>query len=167
VFLFVQVEPLACPTQLLHGSRLSGLALGCESTTLGEVFRSLIDPAITSHFWFSKGSGPLEAGKRIRWDWGMYGVHADADVKEIEKDKRILIEWNGPDNPSQVEWTFEPKGPGRTFVTVKNWGFAGGVDEAIDSTGGFTYLLAGMKFYLEHGIEPNLVLDHAPDALVG
>ena len=97
----------------------------------------------------------------------MYGVHALADVKEIEKNKRILVEWNLYDNPSLVEWTFEPKGADRTFVTVRNWGFDGGVEEALDSTGGLTYLLAGMKFYLEHGIEPNLVQDHAPDALVG
>ena len=46
-----------------------------------DVFQSLIDPAITSHFWFSKGAAPLEAGKKIRWDWEMYGVHTIADVK--------------------------------------------------------------------------------------
>ena len=131
-----------------------------------EVFRSLIDPAITSHFWFSRGAEPLEEGKKIRWDWEMYGVHTIADVKEIEQNKRILIEWNGPENPSFVEWTFEAKGNGQSFVTVRNWGFSGGLDEAISSTEGFAYLLAAMKFYLEHGIEPNLVMDYAPDARV-
>lgn len=133
---------------------------------VAEVFRSLIDPRITSHFWFSKGAAPLEIGKRIRWDWGMYDVHTIADVKGIERNKRILIEWNGPEDPSFVEWTFEAKDDHQTFVTVRNWGFSGGVEEAINSTEGFTYLLAAMKFYLEHGIEPNLVLDHAPDARV-
>lgn len=37
---------------------------------------------------------------------------------------------------------------------------------ALDSTGGFSFLLAGLKVFLEHGIEPNLVVDHAPAALV-
>jgi uncharacterized protein YndB with AHSA1/START domain len=134
---------------------------------VAEVFEALIDPAVTSHFWFSKGSGRLEAGKQIRWDWEMYGVGTTADVKTVDKDRRILIEWDGPDNPSFVEWTFEPKGDAQTFVAVKNWGFSGGVKEAIDLTGGFTYLLAGLKIFLEHGIEPNFVQDHAPDALVG
>lgn len=137
-----------------------------------EVFEALVDPAITSRFWFSKGSGRLETGKRIRWDWEMYGVHSDVDVKAIEVDKRILIEWNlyGPENPSMVEWTFEDKGNNTTFVMVKNWGFQGAadkvVDQVIDSTGGFTFLIAALKVFLEHGIEPNFVVDHAPDALV-
>jgi uncharacterized protein YndB with AHSA1/START domain len=137
---------------------------------VAEVFEALVDPAITSRFWFSKGSGRLKAGKQIRWDWEMYGVFAHVDVKAIEENKRILIEWNGPDNPRSVEWTFEPRGEDRTFVTVKNWGFGGEADaivaEAIGSMGGFSLLLAGLKAFLEYGIELNLVADHDPDALV-
>ena len=53
---------------------------------VAEVFEALIDPAVTSHFWFSKGSGRLEAGKQIRWDWEMYGVGTTADVKTVDKD---------------------------------------------------------------------------------
>ena len=134
------------------------------------VFEALVDPAITSHFWFSKGSGRIETGKQIRWDWEMYGHHTDVDVKTIELNKRILIEWNGPENPSMVEWTFEDKGNDTTFVVVENWGFKGAADkvvaEALDSTGGFTLVLAALKVFLEHAIEPNFVVDHAPDALV-
>lgn len=137
---------------------------------VAQVFEALVDPAITSRFWFSKGSGRLEAGKQVRWDWEMYGASADVDVKAIEENRRILIEWDGPDNPTSVEWTFEPQGDDQTFVIVKNWGFAGGAEQAvaaaIDSTGGFSFLLAGLKAYLEHGIELNLVADHAPAALV-
>ena len=137
---------------------------------VAEVFEALVNPAITTRFWFSKGSGRLEAGKQVRWDWEMYGVNTVVDAKAVEKNQRILIEWNGPESPTQVEWTFESKGESRTFVVVKNWGFAGDNDTviaaALDSTGGFTFLLAGLKIFLEHGIEPNFVLDHAPDALV-
>jgi uncharacterized protein YndB with AHSA1/START domain len=135
-----------------------------------QVFEAFADPAITCRFWFSKGSGRLEAGKHVRWDWEMYGVSAEVDVKAIEKNKRILIEWNGPDNPSSVEWTFEPRAADQTFVTVKNWGFSGDAEkivaQALDSTGGFSFVLAGVKAFLEHGIELNLIADHAPDALV-
>ena len=50
-----------------------------------------------------------------------------------------------------------------------SWGFSGGAEaivaEAIDSTGGFSFLLAGLKAFLEHGIELSLVADHAPDSL--
>ena len=133
------------------------------------VFEALLDPEVTVRFWFSRSSGRLETGKRIRWDWEMYGVFTYVDVKAVEPNSRILIEWNVPDNPTSVEWTFEARGDDRTFVTVRTWGFHGDADQvlaaALDSTGGFTYLLAGLKVFLEHGIEPNLVVDHAPDAL--
>ncbi|MGH9908649.1 MAG: SRPBCC domain-containing protein [Pyrinomonadaceae bacterium] len=85
---------------------------------VAQVFEALVDPAITSRFWFSKGSGRLETGKRIRWDWEMYGHHTYVDVKAIEINRRIFIEWNGPENPSAVEWTFEDKGNNTTFVVV-------------------------------------------------
>ncbi len=134
------------------------------------VFEAFVDPAITSRFWFSKGSEKLEAGKRVRWDWEMYGVGTTVDVKTIEPGKKILIEWDGPEAPTMVEWTFEAKDGDRTFVKIRNWGFKGDADEivakALDSTGGFNLVLAGAKFFLEHGIEPNLVVDHAPEALV-
>lgn len=137
---------------------------------VAQVFEAFIDPAITSRFWFSKASGRLEPGKRVRWGWEMYGAGTDVDVKAIEENRRILIEWDGPDHPTSVEWTFEPQGEDRTFVTVKNWGFHGDSDkvvaQALDSTGGFNLLLAGAKAYLEHGIDLKLVPDHAPMALV-
>jgi uncharacterized protein YndB with AHSA1/START domain len=135
-----------------------------------EVFEAFVDPAITSRFWFSKGSGRLEAGRQVRWDWEMYGASATVEVKAIEDNRRILIEWNGPDTPTLVEWTFEPRGRDHTFVVVKNWGFHGDADrtvaQAIDSMGGFSLLLASLKAFLEHGIELNIVADHDPDALV-
>lgn len=135
-----------------------------------EVFEALVDPVMTSHFWFSKGSGRLVPGKQVRWDWEMYDHHTEVDVKAIEKYRRILVEWNVTKHPSSVEWTFEEKGDKATFVIVKNWGFEGDADkviaDAMDSTGGFSFLLAALKVYLEHGIEPNFVLDHDPDKLV-
>jgi uncharacterized protein YndB with AHSA1/START domain len=135
-----------------------------------DVFEAFVDPAITSRFWFSKSSGRLEPGKRIRWDWEMYGVSTNVEVKAVERHKRILIEWNGPGNPSSVEWTFEPKGHDRTFVVVKNWGFRGSddqiVSQAMDSAAGFSFVLAGLKAFLEHGLELNLIVDHDPNRAV-
>jgi uncharacterized protein YndB with AHSA1/START domain len=133
------------------------------------VFDAFVDPDITSRFWFSRGSGGLEVGGQVRWDWEMYGVGTTVDVKALEPDNRILIEWNGPEDPTLVEWVFEAKAEERTFVKIRNWGFRGNADEvvakALDSTAGFNLVLAGAKFFLEHGIEPHLVLDHAPEAI--
>ena len=62
-----------------------------------------LSPAITSRFWFTSATGRLAAGARVRWDWEMYGVSTTVDVKAIEEDKRILIEWNIYNNPTLVE----------------------------------------------------------------
>jgi uncharacterized protein YndB with AHSA1/START domain len=135
-----------------------------------EVFEAFVDPAITSRFWFSKGSGRLEPGKQVRWDWEMYGVGTNVNVKAVESNRRILIEWDVPDDPTEVEWSFESKGNDRALVTVENRGFRGSADEivakALDSTGGFHLVLAGAKIFLEHSIEPNFVIDRAPDTAV-
>lgn len=135
-----------------------------------EAFKAFVDPILTTRFWFTHSSGRLEAGQKIRWDWEMYGVSTTVEVKAIEENKRILIEWNGPDNPSLVEWKFEARSEGETMVRVRNWRFEGDADktvsEALDSTGGFSFVLAGAKAFLEHGIELNLIADHDPAAQV-
>lgn len=130
------------------------------------VFEAFIDPAITTKFWFTKSSGKLESGKVIQWDWEMYGASAQVNVKAIEKNKRILIEWDDP--PCLVEWLFTQRPDNTTLVSISNWGFSGTDDDvvaqAIDSMGGFTIVLAGLKALLEHNIILNLVSDHYPDA---
>src|SRR5262249_46650299 len=57
---------------------------------VNQVFNAIVDPAVTTQFWFTKASGKLEVGKRVRWDWEMYGHSTNVDVKEIEPNKRIL-----------------------------------------------------------------------------
>jgi uncharacterized protein YndB with AHSA1/START domain len=136
---------------------------------VAEVFGAFIDPAITTRFWFTKGSGKLEAGAHVQWEWEMYGVSMDVSVKEIVQDKRILIEWPSETTPTTVEWLFTPLTEDTTFVSVTNAGFSGDGDEvvrqAIDSTEGFALMLAGLKAFLEHNIELNLVADRFPAGL--
>ena len=131
-----------------------------------EVFEAFADPTITSRFWFTRGSGRLEAGKQIRWDWEMYGVSADVDVKAIEENRRIVIEWGEPDARTMVEFAFTSRPDGTTFVDITNSGFTGDgdtvVSHALDSMGGFTWVLAGLKAFLEHGVALNLVGDRFP-----
>ncbi|MEH7495825.1 SRPBCC family protein [Neobacillus niacini] len=130
-----------------------------------EVYEAFINPEITTKFWFTKSSGRLEEGKTIRWDWEMYGVGDELVVKELEQNKLIKIEWT---DGTQVEWIFTPRGVNQTFVSITNYGFSGSGDEmvaqAIDSMGGYTMVLSGLKAYLEHNIQLNLVADKAPDA---
>lgn len=136
---------------------------------VAEVFEAFIDPAITTKFWFTKSSGRLEAGKQVRWEWEMYNVSTDVDVKAVEPSKRIVVEWGEPDRRTTVEWTFTSRPDNTTFVRITNSGFQGTVEEiaqqAINSTEGFTFVLAGLKAFLEHNLNLNLIADRFPDGL--
>jgi uncharacterized protein YndB with AHSA1/START domain len=133
-----------------------------------EVFRAFADPAVTTRFWFTKSSGPLEPGAKVAWEWEMYGVGTTVAVREIVPGERIVVEWD-PDDPSTVEWTFTPVGGDGTYVRIRNYGFGGTPDEVVarvvDSTQGFGFVLAGAKAWLEHGIELNLVADAHVDVI--
>jgi uncharacterized protein YndB with AHSA1/START domain len=128
-----------------------------------EVFNAFVDPAITTKFWFTKSSGKLEAGKRVHWEWEMYGVGDDVDVKAIEPNKRIIFEWSFP-NSNTVEMTFAPHAKG-TMLSITNSGLRGDdvIAEALDLTQGWNLVLAAAKAWLEHGIDLKLVADKAPD----
>jgi uncharacterized protein YndB with AHSA1/START domain len=130
-----------------------------------EVYEAFINPEITTKFWFTKSSGRLEIEKRILWEWEMYGVSDEIYVKDIETNKRILVESSDGTN---IEWIFTPRNNNETFVSIENYGFEGNTNEVLhqcmDAMGGFTLVLCGLKAYLEHKIELNLVMDKAPDA---
>lgn len=126
-----------------------------------EVFNAFIDPAITTNFWFTKSSGKLEVGKKVNWQWEMYGASADVLVKEIIPNQKIIAEWGEPS--TIIDFAFEAIDENSTYVVIKNYGFHQTGDDLIavvkDSTGGFTTVLDGVKAYLEHGIKLNLIGD--------
>jgi uncharacterized protein YndB with AHSA1/START domain len=133
-----------------------------------QVFEAFIDPEITKNFWFTKGSGKLETGKTITWEWEMYGVAASVLVKEILPNEKITIEWGEP--ATTVEFNFKALSENATYVTIKNYGFQETGDALRnvikDSTGGFTTVLDGLKAYLEHGINLNLIADKFPKEIM-
>lgn len=134
-----------------------------------EVFAAFVDPAVTTKFWFTKSSGRLAPGAQVRWEWEMYGASTEVTVRAFEQDQRLLIEWSGYDTPNTVEWLFTALTDDTTFVGITNAGFSGDAEvvagQAVDSMGGFTMVLAGLKALLEHDIRLNLVADRFPPGL--
>jgi uncharacterized protein YndB with AHSA1/START domain len=132
---------------------------------VAEAFEALVDPDVTTKFRFSRSTGRLEAGTRVRWEWEMYDQSADVDVLEVDTNERILMRWPAYEGDGQttVDWRFTTHSENATFVEVANTGFSGDDEavarQAVAATGGFTLVLAGMKAWLEHGIELNLVRD--------
>src|SRR6266513_762476 len=132
--------------------------------TVAEVFEAFMDPAVTKNFLFTKGSAKLEVGKTVTWEWEMYNVSTKVVVKEILTNRKISIEWNEPS--TTVDFEFKTLSDGSTYVTVKNYGFSKVGDELLeaikDSTSGFTTVLDGLKAFLEHNINLNLIADKFP-----
>ena len=77
-----------------------------------DVFEAFVNPEITTQFWFTKGSGRLEAGRQVQWEWEMYGISIQVTANTIEPNKRIVIEWPGYSGLSTVEWLFDAQSDG-------------------------------------------------------
>ncbi|PWV51568.1 SRPBCC family protein [Chitinophaga sp. S165] len=129
-----------------------------------EVFNAFIDPEQTRHFWFTKASGKLEKNTTVVWEWEMYNVSTIVTVKDIVQNELIAIDWGSP--ATAVDFIFKPMGDGTTYVVIKNYGFQSEgeelMKELINTTGGFTTVLDGLKAYMEHGINLNLIADKFP-----
>ncbi len=130
------------------------------------VFEALINPAITTQFWFTASSGWLEQGKTVTWEWAMYAVVVEVTPLVVEPPTKLVIEWPGYAGITQVTWSLQPQANQTTYVEVAETGFSGTAEsiqqQVVDSTEGFCLVLAGLKAWLEHGIALNLVVDRFP-----
>jgi len=131
---------------------------------VSQVFNAFIDPDLTKEFWFTKGSGKLEIGKTVTWTWEMYNHSAQVFVKAIIENVKITIEWGTPLTTVDIE--FKSLSDDTTYVIIKEYGYNKTgtelLDTVKDATGGFTTVLDGLKAFLEHGINLNLIADKFP-----
>jgi uncharacterized protein YndB with AHSA1/START domain len=102
--------------------------------------------------------------------WDIYDLNVDVEVKVLKLNRRIVVDWSSGEAPTTVEWRFTAHSDDTTFVSITNSGFTGDEQsitmQALDSTEGFTFVLAGLKAYLEHGVQLNLVADRHPGGLL-
>ncbi|WP_068943470.1 SRPBCC family protein [Chryseobacterium timonianum] len=128
-----------------------------------DVFEAFINPEVTTNFWFTKSTGKLEEGKKVTWEWEMYGVKNVVNVHQIIPNQLIKTVWGEPS--VNVDYEFKTMENG-TLVIIKSYGFTQTGEEMLrqvnDNTGGFTTVLDGCKAYLEHGINLRLIEDKFP-----
>lgn len=132
-----------------------------------EVFEALINPDITSKFWFTRSSGRLESGKTVTWTWGQFGISAEITVREMEQDQMIRFEWPAEEGSTRtVEISFEPKTVKKTFVRIVERGFDKDDEQLVEKiagqTEGWALVLSALKAWLEHDIMLNVITDHKP-----
>ena len=141
-------------------------------TPADRVFDALRDPAKTTKFWYTKSSGMMTPGAKLRWEWEMYGASTEVTVDEVDENRRIAFRWSGydPTAPTHVEFRFDARGPDATYVEIVETGFSGDGDTVVEhvaeSTAGFTFVLCSLKAYLEHDLVLHIIEDAHPDQRV-
>jgi uncharacterized protein YndB with AHSA1/START domain len=121
-----------------------------------EVFQAIVDPAVTTKIWYTDSTGPMTAGAELTWTWAMYDASARVRVLEVEPGRRVRFDWG-----STVEIRLLPWKDDTTWVQVTETG----AGDPLDSTAGFSFLLASLKALLEHGIALGIVADAHPAGL--
>lgn len=58
---------------------------------VAEVFEAFVDPATTTKFWFTHGSGRLNAGKEVRWEWRMVAGSQATLMRPVRTNLRSII----------------------------------------------------------------------------
>jgi Activator of Hsp90 ATPase homolog 1-like protein len=150
---FEGVTMSSLQTESLHLTRVPKMETGMLiRKPVAEVFEAIVNPDITTKFWFTRSSGRLAVGRPVRWDWEMYGISIEVTAKAIDDNRRIVVEWPGYGSPTTIESGFT--GTGDQLVKY-----------VADSTQGFSLMLAGLKAFLEHGVRLNLVGDRYPQGV--
>lgn len=149
------------------GGTLSGKAKIRIRRPPAEVFTAFADAGAMSKFWFTRRDSGLREGESVLWyvGTGENAVSFEIHVKELKRPGRIVIEWENGGEQTKVTWSFQGTAEGDTILTIEETGFTGSretiVERALNSTGGFNQVIVAAKALIEHGVEINVVADHA------
>ena len=122
---------------------------------VSQVFTAVVEPAQMSRYFISKGSGKLEAGKEVTWEFADVGTSVKIHVLEVIKDKSIVYESKALGDLIRTTIRFDADGSEATVVTITDSSFPltdEGVHRALGQNAGWTYTLCGLKAYLQFGI---------------
>lgn len=120
-----------------------------------EVFEAIVDPKKMSNYFIAEGSGRMEGGKSVEWEFPEFDDCFTVKVLEVKPNEYISYEWEGAKGKSlKVEINLEDIS-GNTLVKIKE-GAMQNDEEGIKwygmNTGGWANFLACLKAYLEYGI---------------
>lgn len=125
--------------------------------SIHDVFEAIVDPEKMSDYFISKGSGIMEKGKKIIWQFPEMDMGFPIHVSKIEKDKYISFCWNDymDNTETLVEITLMPKDENFTLVTITEKSRVNdeaGIRWLKANTEGWTNFLSCLKAYLEYRI---------------
>jgi uncharacterized protein YndB with AHSA1/START domain len=116
------------------------------------VFEAILDPEQMKNYFISKGSGRMEKGKEISWEFPEFEGSFTVKIIEVIPTEYISFKW---DPNSLVEIYVEQYSKGNTSIKVTETGYqmdADGLKWVIGQTEGWANFLACMKAWLEYKV---------------
>lgn len=127
-----------------------------------EVYEAVADPEQLSRYFTTGGArGRLEPGADVSWDFHDFPGRFPVRVVAADPPRRIVIEWDGEATvdargTTTTTFEFEPLDDDtRTLVTITESAWrptAAGARNAFGNCQGWSGMLAGLKVWVEHGI---------------
>jgi uncharacterized protein YndB with AHSA1/START domain len=119
------------------------------------VFEAIVDPEKMSNYFISHGSGRMEEGSQLTWQFPEFDTKSPIRVGKIEKDKYISFYWEMDGIELFVEMTLTHIEDNATLVRItekSRQNDEAGIKWLMGNTEGWANFLACLKAYLEYGI---------------
>jgi uncharacterized protein YndB with AHSA1/START domain len=125
---------------------------------VAEVFDAVYNPdKLSGYFTTGGASGPLVEGATVTWDFADFPGAFPVQVRMVERDRLIVLEWKAGDEDysTQTRFEFEPLEGGATLVRISEGTWRDtqkGLDASYGNCMGWTQMLCALKLYVERGI---------------
>ena len=120
-----------------------------------EVFEAIVNPDKMSKYFISNGSGRMEDGKELTWQFPEFEKKFPVRVGRTEKDKYVSFYWemDGIETLNEMELSHIEDNATLITVTEKSrQNDEAGIKWLKGNTEGWANFLACLKAYLEYGI---------------
>jgi uncharacterized protein YndB with AHSA1/START domain len=128
-----------------------------------EVFDAVYNPEkMAGYFITGGGSGPLEAGAKVMWEFADFPGAFPVFVKEMQKNAKLVFEWEANDGTGKgagynttVTFTFKAVAAAVTQVEILETGWRGDANTlktAVGNSQGWMQMICCLKAFCEYGI---------------
>ena len=118
-----------------------------------EVFEAVVNNEKMSGYFISSGTGRLEAGKIVTWEFADYNAVLDIKVESVSKNEIIFL-WSASGVETKVIFYFLKDGDNTILkITEDGWNKDDeGIERALEQTKGWAQMSVCLKGYVEFGV---------------